>query len=98
MKFLLFCVCFVFFLGVLGVLLNRNHLLTVMLCLELLLVSLFINFSLVMSLYNNFSFCSSSLILLTFSACEASIGLSLLVTVSRSYGSDNIFSLNLLRV
>nr|NP_008384.1 NADH dehydrogenase subunit 4L [Florometra serratissima]AAD05075.1 NADH dehydrogenase subunit 4L [Florometra serratissima] len=98
MKFILFSVCFVFWLGVLGVLLNRKHLLTVMLCLELLLVSLFVNFSVVVGLYNNFSFCSTSLVLLTFSACEASIGLSLLVCISRSYSSDNIFSLNLLYI
>nr|WFD61119.1 NADH dehydrogenase subunit 4L [Ptilometra sp. DH-R] len=93
---MLFFVCFVFFLGVLGVLLNREHLLTLMLCLELLLVSLFINFSVVVGVYSNFSFSSSSLVLLTFSACEASIGLSLLVIISRFYGNDNVFSFNLL--
>ena len=69
-----------------------------MLCLELLLVSLFVKFSLVRKIYKNYSFCSSSLVLLTFSACEASIGLSLLVTVSRSFRRDNIFSLKLLQI
>nr|YP_010486848.1 NADH dehydrogenase subunit 4L [Poliometra prolixa]UWI54392.1 NADH dehydrogenase subunit 4L [Poliometra prolixa] len=98
MKFLLFSVSFIFFLGVFGVLLNRKHLLTVMLCLELLLVSLFVNFSMVLGLYNVFSFCSASLVLLTFSACEASVGLSLLVGVSRSCSSDSVFSLSLLRL
>ena len=98
MKFILFSVCFVFFLGVLGVLLKRRHLLTVMLCLELLLVSLFVNFSVVVGLYKKFSFCSSSLVLLTFSACEARVGLSLLVCISRSYRRDNIFSLKLLHI
>nr|QKJ80210.1 NADH dehydrogenase subunit 4L [Florometra sp. BMK-2020] len=96
MKIILFFFCFIFLLGVFGVMLNRNHLLTLMLCLELLLVSLFVNFSIVFFLYNNFSFCSMSLVLLTFSACEASIGLSLLVIVYRSFSSDNVFSLNLL--
>nr|YP_448758.1 NADH dehydrogenase subunit 4L [Neogymnocrinus richeri]AAY51816.1 NADH dehydrogenase subunit 4L [Neogymnocrinus richeri] len=98
MWFLFVFLCSVFFLGVLGVLLNRMHLLTVMLCLELLLVSLFLNFSLLMSVYSNFSFSGFSLVLLTLSACEASIGLSLLVVVSRSFGTDSVFSLNLLRV
>nr|UYR22140.1 NADH dehydrogenase subunit 4L [Comanthus sp. 2 MS-2014] len=98
MKFLLVIMCFIFFLGCFGIFLNRKHLLTMMLCLELLLVSLFVNFSFLCSFYNNYSFCSSSLILLTFSACEASIGLGLLVAVSRSCSNNNIFSLNLLRV
>nr|YP_448768.1 NADH dehydrogenase subunit 4L [Phanogenia gracilis]AAY51826.1 NADH dehydrogenase subunit 4L [Phanogenia gracilis] len=98
MKFFLFFMCFIFFLGCVGVIINRKHLLTVMLCLELLLVSLFVNFSLLCSFYNNFSFCSSSLVLLTFSACEAGVGLALLVVVSRFCGSDNVFSLNLLRI
>nr|UBF43855.1 NADH dehydrogenase subunit 4L [Comaster schlegelii]UGV21713.1 NADH dehydrogenase subunit 4l [Comaster schlegelii] len=96
MKFFLFLMCFIFFLGCFGVFLNRKHLLTIMLCLELLLVSLFVNFSLLCSFYSNYSFCSSSLVLLTFSACEASLGLALLITVSRSYSNNNIFSLNLL--
>lgn len=69
-----------------------------MLCLELLLVSLFVNFSLLCRFYKNYSFCRSSLILLTFSACEARIGLGLLIAVSRSYRKKNIFSLKLLRV
>nr|YP_010044616.1 NADH dehydrogenase subunit 4L [Anneissia pinguis]QPF24639.1 NADH dehydrogenase subunit 4L [Anneissia pinguis] len=98
MKFLLIFMCFIFFLGCFGILLNRKYLLTVMLCLELLLVSLFVNFSLLCSFYNNYSFCSSGLVLLTFSACEAGVGLALLVVVSRSYSNSDIFSLNLLRV
>nr|WFD61104.1 NADH dehydrogenase subunit 4L [Capillaster sp. DH-Y2] len=98
MKFLLVFMCFVFFFGIFGILLNRKHLLTVMLCLELLLVSLFVNFSLFCGFYNNYSFCSSSLVLLTFSACEAGVGLALLVSVSRSFSNNNIFSLNLLRL
>nr|YP_009730382.1 NADH dehydrogenase subunit 4L [Stephanometra indica]QHT54547.1 NADH dehydrogenase subunit 4L [Stephanometra indica] len=97
MKFIFFLICFVFFLGVFGIFLNRYHLLTIMLCLELLLVSLFINISVFVGIYNNFSFSSFSLILLTFSACEVSVGLSFLVLVSRFFGSNNIFSLNLLR-
>nr|YP_010555944.1 NADH dehydrogenase subunit 4L [Comatella stelligera]UYR95512.1 NADH dehydrogenase subunit 4L [Comatella stelligera] len=98
MKFLFLFIFFIFFLGFLGILLNRKHLLTVMLCLELLLVSLFVNFSLLFSFYSIYSLCCLSLILLTFSACEAGLGLALLVIVSRSNSSDNIFSLNLLRI
>nr|YP_010556049.1 NADH dehydrogenase subunit 4L [Comatella nigra]UYR96061.1 NADH dehydrogenase subunit 4L [Comatella nigra] len=98
MKFLFLFMFFIFFFGVLGILLNRKHLLTVMLCLELLLVSLFVNFSLLFSFYNIYFLCGLSIILLTFSACEAGLGLALLVIVSRSNNSDNIFSLNLLRI
>ena len=69
-----------------------------MLCLELLLVSLFVGFCVLKESYKKFSFCRSSLILLTFSACEARVGLSLLITVSRVYSSNKIYSLKLLRV
>nr|WNS59353.1 NADH dehydrogenase subunit 4L [Hyocrinidae sp.] len=98
MWFLLFFVYSIFFFGILGIIINRLHLLTVMLCLELLLISLFLNFSLFGIIFNNFSFSGISLVLLTLSACEASIGLSLLVLISRSCGSDSVFLLNLLRV
>nr|YP_010573827.1 NADH dehydrogenase subunit 4L [Metacrinus rotundus]UZH93086.1 NADH dehydrogenase subunit 4L [Metacrinus rotundus] len=97
MGFLLFFISSIFFLGVLGIILNRVHLLTVMLCLELLLVSLFLNVSVLSFSLLNFSFCGASLVLLTFSACEAGVGLSLLVAVSRSHSSGNVFVLNLLR-
>nr|NP_008401.1 NADH dehydrogenase subunit 4L [Balanoglossus carnosus]AAD11947.1 NADH dehydrogenase subunit 4l [Balanoglossus carnosus] len=86
-----------FSLGCLGLILNRAHLLSALLCLELLLVSLFSGLALWSSATTNPSFSSTVMILLALSACEASAGLGLLVSISRTHGSDLVRSLNLLQ-
>lgn len=37
------------------------------------------------------------IVLLVFAACEAALGLSLLVAVSNTYGTDHVQNLNLLK-
>nr|YP_010148945.1 NADH dehydrogenase subunit 4L [Pygmaeocidaris prionigera]QQV69849.1 NADH dehydrogenase subunit 4L [Pygmaeocidaris prionigera] len=94
---LLIIVLSMFFLGFIGILLNRLHFLSILLCLELLLISLFIGIALwnvEMGILQNASF---NLLLLTISACEASLGLSLMVALSRTHSSDLVANLNLLQ-
>uniref|UniRef100_A0AB39A6D4 NADH-ubiquinone oxidoreductase chain 4L n=1 Tax=Holothuria sp. Ciliksiz TaxID=3238277 RepID=A0AB39A6D4_9ECHN len=86
-----------FFLGVIGVIINRLHLLSLLLCLELLLVSLFLNISSWCQLHNSLSPLSFSALLLTLSACEASAGLALMVSLSRSHNTDLLANINLLQ-
>nr|YP_001527855.1 NADH dehydrogenase subunit 4L [Strongylocentrotus droebachiensis]YP_001527868.1 NADH dehydrogenase subunit 4L [Strongylocentrotus pallidus]CAP12674.1 NADH dehydrogenase subunit 4L [Strongylocentrotus droebachiensis]CAP12687.1 NADH dehydrogenase subunit 4L [Strongylocentrotus pallidus] len=94
---LLIVILSMFYLGFMGILLNRLHFLSILLCLELLLISLFIG----IAIWNkntgvpqNTTF---NLLLLTLSACEASIGLSLMVALSRTHSSDLVASLSLLQ-
>uniref|UniRef100_UPI002028D142 NADH dehydrogenase subunit 4L n=1 Tax=Coscinasterias acutispina TaxID=60565 RepID=UPI002028D142 len=87
----------IFYLGILGILLNRLHLLSILLCLELLLISLFIGFILLSLNLSNNLLLSNNLILLTLSACEASAGLSLMVALSRTHNSDLVSSINILQ-
>nr|YP_009348425.1 NADH dehydrogenase subunit 4L [Lamna nasus]APY18760.1 NADH dehydrogenase subunit 4L [Lamna nasus]QLI52427.1 NADH dehydrogenase subunit 4L [Lamna nasus]UDF84163.1 NADH dehydrogenase subunit 4L [Lamna nasus] len=86
-----------FMLGLMGLALNRYHLLSALLCLESMLLTLFITIAIWTLTLNSASSSIIPMILLTFSACEASAGLAILVATSRSHGSDNLQSLNLLQ-
>nr|YP_002154460.1 NADH dehydrogenase subunit 4L [Ptychochromoides katria]BAG69532.1 NADH dehydrogenase subunit 4L [Ptychochromoides katria] len=86
-----------FLLGLAGLAFNRTHLLSALLCLEGMMLSLFIALSLWSLQLNSGSFSTSPILLLAFSACEASAGLALLVATARTHGSDRLQSLNLLQ-
>nr|YP_009685889.1 NADH dehydrogenase subunit 4L [Aphyosemion cyanostictum]QDV92526.1 NADH dehydrogenase subunit 4L [Aphyosemion cyanostictum] len=86
-----------FTLGLLGLTFNRTHLLSALLCLEGIMLSLFMALSLWSLLLTSANFSASPLLLLAFSACEASVGLALLVATARTHGSDRLNVLNLLQ-
>ncbi|YP_010044316.1 NADH dehydrogenase subunit 4L (mitochondrion) [Gracilinanus agilis] len=86
-----------FMLALAGVLIYRSHLMSTLLCLEGMMLSLFILTVLLISQSHMFSASMTPLILLVFSACEAGVGLALLVTISNTYGNDHVQNLNLLQ-
>nr|ARU77524.1 NADH dehydrogenase subunit 4L [Empetrichthys latos latos]ARU77537.1 NADH dehydrogenase subunit 4L [Empetrichthys latos latos] len=86
-----------FMLGLAGLAFHRTHLLSALLCLEGMMLSLFIALSLWTLEFNSTNFASSPMILLAFSACEASAGLALLVATARTHGTDRLQSLSLLQ-
>nr|YP_003721.1 NADH dehydrogenase subunit 4L [Rhyncholestes raphanurus]Q70XJ0.1 RecName: Full=NADH-ubiquinone oxidoreductase chain 4L; AltName: Full=NADH dehydrogenase subunit 4L [Rhyncholestes raphanurus]CAD48221.1 NADH dehydrogenase subunit 4L [Rhyncholestes raphanurus] len=86
-----------FTLALSGVLIYRSHLLSTLLCLEGMMLSLFILMALTISHFHMFSLSMAPLILLVFSACEAGVGLALLVKTSNAHGNDHVQSLNLLQ-
>nr|UEN68315.1 NADH dehydrogenase subunit 4L [Datnioides campbelli] len=86
-----------FILGLSGLAFNRTHLLSALLCLEGMMLSLFIALSLWALQLNATNFSASPMLLLAFSACEASAGLALLVATARTHGSDRLQNLNLLQ-
>uniref|UniRef100_UPI00315C971E NADH dehydrogenase subunit 4L n=1 Tax=Emmelichthys papillatus TaxID=3139918 RepID=UPI00315C971E len=86
-----------FMLGLAGLAFHRTHLLSALLCLEGMMLSLFIALSLWTLQLNTTSFSASPMLLLAFSACEASAGLALLVATARTHGTDRLQSLNLLQ-
>nr|ABM53207.1 NADH dehydrogenase subunit 4L [Cephalothrix rufifrons] len=75
-------------ISIITLFIQRIHLLMVLLCLEMVMLGLFF-FS-----CSYFGLCSGScyvaFVLLSFAACEASVGLSLLVALIRSHGKDFI--------
>nr|YP_005088890.1 NADH dehydrogenase subunit 4L [Ethmidium maculatum]BAL43838.1 NADH dehydrogenase subunit 4L [Ethmidium maculatum] len=86
-----------FILGFMGLAFHRTHLLSALLCLEGMMLSLFIALSLWTLQTEVTNFSVAPMILLTFSACEASVGLALLVATARTHGTDRLQSLNLLQ-
>nr|YP_010959168.1 NADH dehydrogenase subunit 4L [Urolophus aurantiacus]WND64995.1 NADH dehydrogenase subunit 4L [Urolophus aurantiacus] len=86
-----------FILGLMGLALNRSHLLSALICLESMMLSLFIAISLWSTSMATPTWTLAPMILLTFSACEASSGLALLVASTRTHGSDMLKNLNLLQ-
>nr|YP_008239296.1 NADH dehydrogenase subunit 4L [Micropercops swinhonis]AGQ17400.1 NADH dehydrogenase subunit 4L [Micropercops swinhonis] len=86
-----------FMLGLAGLAFHRTHLLSALLCLEGMMLSLFLALSLWTLELDSTSFSASPMLLLAFSACEASAGLALLVATTRTHGSDRLQTLNLLQ-
>nr|YP_009116623.1 NADH dehydrogenase subunit 4L [Pempheris schwenkii]BAQ20950.1 NADH dehydrogenase subunit 4L [Pempheris schwenkii] len=86
-----------FILAMVGLAVHREHLLSALLCLEGMMLSLFITLSL-WTLHMDASYLSvGPMLLLTFSACEASAGLALLVATTRTHGTSRLQNLNLLK-
>nr|YP_009132321.1 NADH dehydrogenase subunit 4L [Oxyeleotris lineolata]AKA55086.1 NADH dehydrogenase subunit 4L [Oxyeleotris lineolata] len=86
-----------FLLGLAGLAFHRTHLLSALLCLEGMMLSLFLALSLWTLELNTTNFSAAPMLLLAFSACEASAGLALLVATARTHGTDRLQSLNLLQ-
>nr|YP_010492264.1 NADH dehydrogenase subunit 4L [Aporrectodea tuberculata]UWM94575.1 NADH dehydrogenase subunit 4L [Aporrectodea tuberculata]UWM94588.1 NADH dehydrogenase subunit 4L [Aporrectodea tuberculata]UWM94601.1 NADH dehydrogenase subunit 4L [Aporrectodea tuberculata]UWM94614.1 NADH dehydrogenase subunit 4L [Aporrectodea tuberculata] len=80
--------------AMLNLITNQSHFLMTLLSLEGITLSLVLFVPLSLSVANAPN-TSISVMLLTFGACEASIGLSLMVLMSRSYGTDMLNSLTM---
>nr|QXU60224.1 NADH dehydrogenase subunit 4L [Nothocrax urumutum] len=81
----------------LGLAFHRTHLISALLCLENMMLSMYIPLS-TWSIENQTpSFTLAPVLMLTFSACEASVGLAMLVASTRTHGSDHLHNLNLLQ-
>nr|YP_636888.1 NADH dehydrogenase subunit 4L [Sirembo imberbis]BAC23198.1 NADH dehydrogenase subunit 4L [Sirembo imberbis] len=86
-----------FILGLSGLIFHRTHLLSALLCLEGVMLALFAYLSLLTLQFGMADHASTPLLLLSFSACDAGVGLALLVATARTHGSDRMQSLNLLQ-
>nr|QOU10139.1 NADH dehydrogenase subunit 4L [Aethomys kaiseri] len=86
-----------FTLSLLGTLMFRSHLMSTLLCLEGMMLSLFIMTSMITLNSNSTISMPIPIVILVFAACEAAVGLALLVKVSNTYGTDYVQNLNLLQ-
>nr|WNH23988.1 NADH dehydrogenase subunit 4L [Apogon quadrisquamatus] len=86
-----------FLTGLFGLAFNRTHLLSALLCLEAMMLSLFLGLSLWTLQLSTPIASTAPILLLTLSVCEASAGLALLVATTRTHGTDRLQSLNLLQ-
>nr|AVP25642.1 NADH dehydrogenase subunit 4L [Chiasmocleis ventrimaculata] len=85
-----------FFVALTGLAFHRTHLLSALLCLEAMMLTIFLGLTLWPSNLSP-TMLMAPLISLTFSACEAALGLSLMIATARSHGSDKLKTLNLLQ-
>nr|YP_002261412.1 NADH dehydrogenase subunit 4L [Falco tinnunculus]ABW23053.1 NADH dehydrogenase subunit 4L [Falco tinnunculus]AJC00764.1 NADH dehydrogenase subunit 4L [Falco naumanni]QHI42422.1 NADH dehydrogenase subunit 4L [Falco tinnunculus] len=89
--------CSAFALSSLGLTLHRTHLISALLCLESMMLSLYIALSTLPIENQTSSLALTPILMLTFSACEAGMGLAMLVASTRTHGSDHLHNLNLLQ-
>ncbi|NWI29009.1 NU4LM oxidoreductase, partial [Sula dactylatra] len=86
-----------FTLSSLGLAFHRTHLISALLCLESIILSIYIALSIWPIENQATTFTTMPLLILTFSACEAATGLAMLVASTRTHGSDHLHNLNLLQ-
>lgn len=86
-----------FTISLLGLLLYRSHLISSLLCLEGIILAIFVIVSVIILNTHIILANIIPIVLLVFAACEAALGLSLLVIVSNTHGSDHVQNLNLLQ-
>lgn len=87
----------VFGLGMAGIILNRSNLITLLMCVELLLLSVNINFVAFSHYLNNNVGQIFVFFILTVAAVEAAIGLAILVVVYRNIGNIDVEELDTLK-
>nr|AYN73570.1 NADH dehydrogenase subunit 4L [Pharomachrus auriceps] len=92
-----FCFYSAFFLSGLGLAFHRTHLISALLCLESMMLSMYIALSAWPIENQATSFTLIPMLMLSFSACEAGTGLAVLVASTRTHGSDHLHNLNLLQ-
>ncbi|YP_009663658.1 NADH dehydrogenase subunit 4L (mitochondrion) [Diorhabda carinulata] len=91
---LMYLLMVMFFSGGLMFVLNRKHLLMMLLSLEFIVISLY--FSLFLYLSNMTYEYFFSMIYLTMSVCEGALGLSMLILMVRVHGNDYITTFSFL--
>ncbi|YP_009316444.1 NADH dehydrogenase subunit 4L (mitochondrion) [Phodopus roborovskii] len=86
-----------FIFSLLGTLMFRSHLMSTLLCLEGMMLTLFIMTAITSLNSHSMIMYPIPIVILVFAACEAAVGLALLVKVSNTYGTDYVQNLNLLQ-
>ena len=93
----LFLGAIIFTLGVLGIFLNKKNLIIILMSIELILLSVNINFIAFSAYINDITGQIFSMLTLTVAAAEAAIGLAILVVFFRNLGSIEVNKINQLK-
>ena len=93
----LFLGALLFVIGVLGIFLNKKNLIVILMSIELILLSVNINFITFSSFLGNLSGQVFAMLSLTVAAAEAAIGLAILVVFFRNQGSIAVEKINSLK-
>ena len=87
----------IFTIGIIGIFLNRKNLIVILMCIELLLLAVNINFVSFSIFLNDLSGQIFSFFILTVAAAEAAIGLAIIVVYYRNSGSIHVEDINSLK-
>ena len=80
----------IFFLGVIGIFLNRKNIIVILMSIELILLAVNINL-ISFSIFSGYIFCKIfTMLILTVAAAEAAIGLAIIVVYYRNRGSIRV--------
>ena len=93
----LFVAAIVFGLGVAGIIINRKNIIILLMSIELILLSVNINFVAFSSFTNNLVGEAFVFFILAVAAAEAAIGLAILITVFRTKNNIDVHELNKLK-
>jgi NADH-quinone oxidoreductase subunit K len=86
-----------FLIGVFGIVLNRQNVLIILMCIELILLSANLNFTFFSIYLDDIYGQLFSLFILTIAACESAIGLAILILYFRLRGNISINFLPILK-
>jgi NADH-quinone oxidoreductase subunit K len=86
-----------FTLGVLGIFINRKNVIVILMSIELILLSVNLNFVAFSSFLNDIVGQIFALLVLTVAAAEAAIGLAILVVYFRNRGSIAVEDINMMK-
>nr|YP_007374633.1 NADH dehydrogenase subunit 4L [Microcaecilia sp. PZ-2009]ACS37126.1 NADH dehydrogenase subunit 4L [Microcaecilia sp. PZ-2009] len=92
-----FTILFTFLASMTGLAFHRTHFMSALICLEGMMLAIFIGLTLWCSQTESMLLSISPMALITMSACEAGTGLAILVATNRTHGSDLMKNLNLLQ-
>ena len=87
----------IFTIGIIGIFLNRKNLIVILMCIELLLLAVNINFVSFSIFLNDLNGQIFALFILTVAAAEAAIGLAIIVLYYRNSGSIRVEDINTLK-
>ena len=87
----------VFFLGIIGIFLNRKNMILILMCIEIILLAANINFVSASVFLNDINGQVFSIFILTIAAAEAAIGLAILVIYFRNKGEIDVTKINQLK-
>ena len=87
----------IFTIGIIGIFLNRKNLIVILMCIELLLLAVNINFVSFSIFLNDLNGQIFTLFILTVAAAEAAIGLAIIVVYYRNVGSIRVEDINILK-
>nr|AER54646.1 NADH dehydrogenase subunit 4L [Pennaria disticha] len=86
-----------FILSIIGMIINKKNILIILICLELMLLSLSLNFLIIGFINKNLFGLFISLFIITIAAVESAIGLSIIISFYKIKGSISLRFINLLK-